>query len=547
LPKRTHHLVPWLAGILLALPALAGPVEFGMAELNRAAAARGLRASLFRFKTEVTLDAPESYSITPNLVAGGDLRGVMYGLLDASEQVRDTGRVRMVKRSPGVPIRGIRMRAADLPEASYRSAQYWTEYFQMLARNRFNRFQLVFDGNALGRASGEQGLQALRTISQTAAEYGVDFALGLAWSGDGPADAEVVAILRASPAIRTLQLGNEVTRESLVLVPRETGRRVVLDLDSRSPLLDAAKRAGVPLRVAIAYSGREFGPPWQPAEGDTYRDLLEKPRPYQVYWRVHGSVWADPQYVRRAAPTFALSGSAGFEIDAPGPKRSSADYRPWLFYLLWGRLSYDPAAPETVWMREMKLHFGAAAPDVLAASQGATAVLAELGCVQPAPDQADVLRAASRNIKQAIVKVRAAITPDNREWSAPETELESIAARALKEAQAAGDAVPSSERPKSLHTPPKTAPSGAPLTLTLRITPPGAAKAVRLRYRAVNQLAAFQTIEVQGGLGTFTIPAEDVPRRWDLMYYFEIQGPSGAVWLEPDPRAATPYFVVETQ
>ena len=72
-------------------------------------------------------------------------------------------------------------------------------------------------------------------------------------------------------------------------------------------------------------------------------------------------------------------------------------------------------------------------------------------------------------------------------------------------------------------------------------------KAVRLHYRPLNQLAKFKTLENAGAKGVFTIPAVDVSPRWDLMYYFEILNKENTGWFDPDPRVATPYYVVRIE
>jgi hypothetical protein len=87
--------------------------------------------------------------------------------------------------------------------------------------------------------------------------------------------------------------------------------------------------------------------------------------------------------------------------------------------------------------------------------------------------------------------------------------------------------------PKVVHIPPATARANQPLTL--RIEAPGP---VRLHYRPMNQLVPFKSIAGP----PFTIPAEDVSPRWDLLYYFE-----GPAWFHPDPRTTTPYYVVKVQ
>ena len=101
-------------------------------------------------------------------------------------------------------------------------------------------------------------------------------------------------------------------------------------------------------------------------------------------------------------------------------------------------------------------------------------------------------------------------------------------------------------RPAIEHVAPKVAQPGKPLTLTLRVNPPTGVRAVRLHYRAVNQLARFESIEATAPHLSFTIPGEAISQKWDLMYYFEVLDGGLAGWFEPDPETATPYFVVST-
>ena len=88
--------------------------------------------------------------------------------------------------------------------------------------------------------------------------------------------------------------------------------------------------------------------------------------------------------------------------------------------------------------------------------------------------------------------------------------------------------------------------AGVPLTVSLHVTPPSAATAVRLYYRPVNQLAQYKMLEAAPTHATFTIPAADISPRWDLMYYFEVLNSDKTGWFEPDPAVATPYYVVPT-
>jgi hypothetical protein len=94
--------------------------------------------------------------------------------------------------------------------------------------------------------------------------------------------------------------------------------------------------------------------------------------------------------------------------------------------------------------------------------------------------------------------------------------------------------------------PPKLAPAERPLTLSLQVLPASVVQSVRLHYRPVNQLAKFKTLETAstGPTFTFTIAAEEISTRWDLMYYFEVLNSERTGWFEPDPRTTTPYYVV---
>ena len=94
-------------------------------------------------------------------------------------------------------------------------------------------------------------------------------------------------------------------------------------------------------------------------------------------------LWADPEWVRRFASTCTYGGD-GFEVMAPLTNKGVRDDQPpwpvsadpafqshaeehrrhWMFYLLFGRLGYDPDASPEVWRRELRHRFGAAAASV---------------------------------------------------------------------------------------------------------------------------------------------------------------------------------------
>jgi hypothetical protein len=335
--------------LLLAGPVWAGPLEFGLAEFKRAVAERGLGA--IDMNTSVSNAPAESYSVRPGRITGGDERGVMYGLLDAAEQIRATGTVAASQGSPAVAVRGIRMllHNEDLEKDWYYSREHWDRYFAMLARNRFNRFNLVFAhqtdylappypfwldlkefpeirAKKLTDAQRKLNLEMLKYISDTAAGHGVDFILGV-WEHNiqtyrtslqhvssvdgltreniGPySHAALKQILRLCPSIRGVQLRTnresgipndqqlEFFRDSIFTAMNEAGRTVALDLRAwtMAPgLLEAAVKSGLPMRLSTKYWAEFMGRPYQPADTFprySYMTFLEKPRRYEFLWEI---------------------------------------------------------------------------------------------------------------------------------------------------------------------------------------------------------------------------------------------------------------------
>ena len=558
----------WRTSLLLAClwAAQAGPLEFGRQALQQALKERKLAAGSLRVRTELDAGPPESYRIAPGLISGSDLRGLMYGLLEAAEQIRQRGRLWACQARPATPIRGIRwfLHNRELEQAWFYSEQYWLDFFALLARCRFNRFNLVFAHQTnylappypfwltlhefpenyvpgLSALEQERNLRMLQFISQAAADHGIDFTLGI-WEHNiqrgmtptvvglaphniGPYSyAALKKILLACPAIRSVQLRTNIEsgigveeqvpfyRDWVFRAIREVGRRVTLDLRAWAlarGMIEAAQASGLPLRVSSKYWAEHLGRPYQPAEtfpGYSYLDLLRKPRSYEFFWEVWalGShrllLWGDPEYVRRAISTFTLSGSAGFEIDPPLAQKGFGNRagrwgiftaahqdkcwwrwefeRYWFYYLLWGRLAYDPKTPDAVWLSEFQRRFRAAAADALAAYRAASAVLNEIVAVHMADpnmyvwpevnpgglidayietrpsdwryvasigeavenrlkgvasakqtphETAAKLREAAERIEQAVARVRSRPGPVPREWSASEPDFVALA------------------------------------------------------------------------------------------------------------------------
>jgi hypothetical protein len=465
------------AALLLPMLASAGaPAEYGLSEYRRALAERGLNAERFKILTEysIVLDA-DGFSITGNIIRGGSERGLMYGLLEAADQIRSKGRLVNAKGTPATPMRGVRrfLHNADLERDWYFDKDQWRAFFEMLAHNRFNRFNLVFahqtaymappypywvnvDAFPQVRARGlspqqqEKNFAMLRFISEAAADHGVDFTLGI-WEQDvqpgmessvegltaatiGPYTYEALKlVLKECPAIRSVQIRTnpesgiprdrevEFFKEYVFRALYDTGRLTQLDLrgwQMEPGLMQAALDSKVPVRISSKYWAEDLGRPYQPAEtwaGYSFLNFLEKPpeadrqRAWQFYWELWGLgshrllMWGDPEYVRRIVPTLTMSESIGFEIDPPLAQMGFGNQpgqwsvfteqqsqrvfwkyqwqRYWLFYLLWGRLSYNPEEPGSLWLDEFKRRFGGAAGDAAAAVQASSKVLNEIVAV----------------------------------------------------------------------------------------------------------------------------------------------------------------------
>ena len=146
------------------------------------------------------------------LLAGADDRGLMYALLDCADRIRRSAgpadplvEIPDVVESPGVPERAVSiytMQRAAFEQRFY-DETYWARYFDMLARDRFNSFVLIFgyenggflapcypyffdvegfsDVRMAGLTPGQQqrNLAALNRLIQMAHDRGLNFTVGI--------------------------------------------------------------------------------------------------------------------------------------------------------------------------------------------------------------------------------------------------------------------------------------------------------------------------------------------------------------------------------
>jgi hypothetical protein len=286
----------------------ASPVDFGRREFLAALEARGLSPDRFRIVTEHSMVLPsDGFAIQGYLIRGGNLRGIMFGLIEAAAQIRKFGMLRPVKAIPAIPVRGIRW-TQPLPADP-------AALFATLARARFNRFVVAYPDAAFDE---------LRKAADAAVAHGIDFGVALL---PAAAPGEFLA------AIPQLKFIEAVPTEANLGEITAAGRLLTLDLNAETltePLLEAALSSLIPLQV-IAASGSTGFFLRQPAVAD--RD-----RPWQVIWRVQPTSNSDAATIRAALPGFTVSQTQGFELEVP--PSPGAD-----FYELWGRLAYNPEEP----------------------------------------------------------------------------------------------------------------------------------------------------------------------------------------------------------
>ena len=232
-------------------------------------------------------------------------------------------------------------------------------------------------------------------------------------------------LLRAVPEIDIVQfrvnhesgVGDQVSAadfwnhcvDAVAEVTQETGRPLIMDLRAKGltdPMIDHAFNQGLPVEVPTKYWCEHAALPYHLSIMRTeelvqlenfnhsrrysYGDMLQKPKYYDVIYRLwnYGStnlfLWGDADYGRRFSLSCGLSGSTGYEVNSPlslkygheshhiehwdtfinpalkGDKWE--DERFWMWYIVYGRLGYNPDTDSSVWMDEYKRRFGEKGP-----------------------------------------------------------------------------------------------------------------------------------------------------------------------------------------
>jgi hypothetical protein len=295
---------------------------------------------------------PESLGLVPGkrvlLACGADVRGLVYALLELADRVRHSGqplaaldiRKSIVER-PANAIRGVtRLFCSDVEDQPwYNDREMWPKYLDMLATQRFNRFNLSFgigydflravtDGYflfaypfflsvpgynvrvpQLPDAERDRNLETLKYIGEQTVARGLQFQLGIWMHGyewinspqpnytiqgltretHGPYCRDAVrALLQALPAVSgvTFRVHGESGVEEGSYEFWKTvfegvatcGRKVEIDMHSKGmdqTMLDLGVATGLPLKVSPKYWAEHLGMPYHQAD---IREL-ERPRP----------------------------------------------------------------------------------------------------------------------------------------------------------------------------------------------------------------------------------------------------------------------------
>jgi hypothetical protein len=144
---------------------------------------------------------------------------------------------------------------------------------------------------------------------------------------------------------------------------------------SKPEILSLASSIGPAMVLEAKFNGEHLGPPYAIAGGAmagwgsySYQTYLNPPRPWTFVFQVRAGgshqIFRQASYARtqRAIRSLAMSPAVGgFTLEPPHAYTAQRDFYhasaadqllPWTFarddlmYLLWGRLGYDPAAPE---------------------------------------------------------------------------------------------------------------------------------------------------------------------------------------------------------
>ncbi len=137
--------------------------------------------------------------------------------------------------------------------------------------------------------------------------------------------------------------------------------------------------------IEIKYNGEQLGAPYNAIQGRwgsySYERYLNYPRYWKVIWQVRGNgthrlfPWMDPDFARRMVVNNPFGNSVGFTLEpitSYYPQTPSRIYknsrdtdfmnytpeRYWAWYMVWGRMAYDPTISEEIFKQQFANHYG---------------------------------------------------------------------------------------------------------------------------------------------------------------------------------------------
>ncbi len=168
---------------------------------------------------------------------------------------------------------------------------------------------------------------------------------------------------------------------------RDSGKKNVR-LYTRTWLANFKKLTEIGMRypehfyIEIKYNGEHLGAPYQAIQGRwgsySYQKYLDYPRYWKIIWQIRANgthrlfPWNDAEFVRRTVRSCHLGNGVGMTLEPitayfpqeaertyknPGSLRYTTE-RYWSWYLLWGRLAYDPDTPDSVFTHIFQERYG---------------------------------------------------------------------------------------------------------------------------------------------------------------------------------------------
>jgi hypothetical protein len=342
-------------------------------------------------------------------------------------------------------------------------------------------------------------------LSRTAADYGIDFTVGIqaAITAD-----QLEKVLMTCPGIRGVALeANSPAQAAVFAALRQAGRRVTLDLDgatAETGVLKAAAEQGIPLlRPPVA---------WPPS--------------------FEAAIPLDPSHPRANALLYWVFGRLGYDPKTPVPKGASLD-------------EYDRAREAGLWMAAAQQSNLGGSDYIASAAEAARNYVEHTVSAKFVPAEiARHLDAAAAQLSKSENPEFALLARMAGEQAEQQRSVSANLPPPARSLPHLGVAIKTPE-PSWTHTPPASAPSEHALSLTLHLPKSKEVSAVRLHYRTLDPEAATKVLETSALPETvFAIPASDITGNWDLRYYFEIVDKAGNAWFAPDPLNATPYWTV---